>query len=401
MGVGIGSIANTGLKAAMTNMSTISNNISNANTVGFKKSQVNFADIYPGGFSSSGQVAGYGVKIQSINQNFSLGRIDLTGRGLDLCLNTDGFFVEKDSAGQVSYTRAGNLDMDLNGYFVGGSGRIQGYPAVNGQVLASGTLVDLQVSQAPSPAKATSNPSLALNLDASALVPATGSFDSADTTSYNFRSDTTVFDSLGNSYDMSVFYIKSSDNNWTTQVLMDNQSVGSGTIEFQSNGAISTVTGMDNLSWSPTGGATTPQTFSIDLTNSTQYSGDNTIRNNQQDGYQAGVPTGFNVDGSGNINVSYTNGQSQLQGQIALAQFIAPQGLAKTDNMSWLETVDSGNPVFNPGANSGAFSSGMLELSNVDLTEELINLMGAQHDFQANSQVMQTYNQVLQTIENI
>lgn len=400
MGVGIGSIANTGLKAAMTNMSTISNNISNANTVGFKKSQVNFADIYPGGFSSSGQVAGYGVRVQSISQDFSLGRIDLTGRGLDLCLNSDGFFVERDSAGKTSYTRAGNLNMDVDGYFVGTSGRIQGYPAVNGKVTASGTLVDLQVSQAPSPAKPTSKPSLALNLDSSALAP-TASFDPADTTSYNFRSNTTVFDSLGNSYDMSVFYIKSSDNNWATQVLMDNQNIGTGSMEFQSNGAIANVTGMDNLSWSPTGGSTTPQTFSIDLSSSTQYSGDSTIRSNAQDGFQAGVPTGFSIDGSGNVNVSYTNGQTQVQGQVAVAQFRAPQGLVKTDNMSWLETVESGTPVFNADASSGAFSAGMLELSNVDLTDELIKLMGAQHDFQANSQVMQTYNQVLQTIENI
>lgn len=401
MGVGIGSIANTGLKAAMTNMSTISNNISNANTVGFKKSQVNFADIYPGGFSSSGQVAGYGVRIQSIKQDFSLGRIDLTGRGLDLCLNTDGFLVEKDSAGKTSYTRAGNLSMDLNGYLTGSSGKIQGYPAVNGQIVPSGNLVDMQVSQEPSPARATANSAIALNLDASALPPATSTFSATDTSSYNFRSNTTVFDSLGNPYDMSVFYIKTADNDWTTQVMMDTQSLGTGSVQFQSNGAISSVAGMDNLSWAPTGGATSPQVFSIDLSKSTQYSGDNTIRSNEQDGYQAGVPTGFNVDGSGNINVSYTNGQTQLQGQIALAQFIAPQGLDKTDNMSWLETVESGNPVFNPATNAGAFSSGMLELSNVDLTEELINLMSAQHDFQANSQVMQTYNQVLQTIENI
>lgn len=401
MGVGVGSIANTGLKAAMTNMGTISNNIANANTVGFKRSQVNFADIYGGGFADSGQSVGSGVKIQSISQDFSLGRIELTNRGLDLCLNNDGFFVQKDTSGQISYTRAGNLNMDLNGYFTGGGGRIQGYPAINGQISVSGSLVDLQIAQTALPAKATTNPSLALNLDASALPPVSTTFDTTDPTSYNFRSDTTVFDSLGNSYDMSMYYIKTGDNTWDTQVLMGNQSIGTGNLVFQTNGALSSVSGLDNLSWTPSSGAASPQNLSINLANSTQYSGSNVVNSNTQDGFQAGLPTGFNIDADGKVNVYYTNGQTQLQGQVAVATFAAPQGLEQSDNMSWLATSASGAPVLSGDASLGAINSGMLELSNVDLTQELINLMGAQHDFQANAQVEQTYNQILQIIENI
>jgi len=397
--MGMGSIANTGLKAAMTNMEAISNNIANVNTIGYKKSQVNFADVYANSFSNKQQV-GFGVQTQSISQDFSLGRIETTGRGLDLCLSNDGFFVQKNSSGLTSYTRAGRMDLDKDGYFYGASGRLQGYPAVDGAIVASGALTDLQVKDSTFPAKPTSNVAMALNLDAKADVPVTP-FSETDPTSYNHRMDTTVYDSLGKSYTMSVYYIKSSDNNWTTQMQLDNQPIGSGSVTFQSNGTLDTVSGMDALSWTPTGGATSPQNLAISLTDSTQFTGEYKKYSSDQDGYYSGLPLGFNIDGDGLINVTYSNGKSQVQGQVAVAQFRAPQGLSRAENMSWLATLDSGDAQLDPQSNLGVFGAGKVEYSNVDLTEELVSLMGAQHDFQANAQVAQTYNQVLQTIENI
>lgn len=396
--MGIGSIANTGLKAAMTNMEAISNNIANANTVGFKKSHVNFADIYAGGFNQS--YIGFGVKTESLSQDFSMGRIELTDRGLDLSLSNDGFFVQKNGSGQISYTRAGRLELDKDNYFMGASGRLQGYPAVNGTIMPSGTLTDLQISQAQIPAKSTNNASLTINLNAS-TVPPVLPFSDSDPTTYNYRTDTTVYDSLGQSYPASVYYIKSADNSWTTQVYMDGQNIGTGNLSFQSNGSLVSTSGMDNLSWNPTSGAETPQMLSVKFPGTTQYASENKTNTNDQDGYQAGIPTGFDIDKDGLINVYYTNGKNQLQGQIAIAKFQAPQGLARAENMSWQATTQSGDPVFDQDASTGSIHRGTLEYSNVDLTEELVKLMGAQHDFQANAQVAQTYNQVLQTIEKI
>lgn len=398
--MGVGNIANTGLHAAMTNMEAISNNITNVNTVGFKKSTVNFSDIYSGSTGSKSQ-PGLGVQIASISQDFSSSGTQFTGRGLDLSLNNDGFFVQKNSnTGQVSYTRNGQLNVDKNGYLVSAGGRMQGYAAVNGQIMGAGALVDLKIPDSPIPANPTSTSSLTLNLDSNS-VPPTSAFSITNPSSFNYRSDSTIYDSLGQSHTLSVFYVNASSGNWTTQIAVDDVSIGSGSMAFQGNGALASATGMTGLSWSPTTGANTPQALSIDLTGSSQFAASNGIQSNSQDGYPAGSPIGFSFDGSGIVNVSYSNGSTQVAGQVAVATFIAPQGLAQSENMSWLATSDSGNPILNVTAGDGAINAGTLELSNVDLTEELVSLMGAQHDFQASAQVAKTYNQVLQTIEQM
>lgn len=398
--MGVGNIANSGLKAAMTNMESISNNIANVNTIGYKKTRVNFADIYSNSFANSTQI-GFGVRTSSISQDFSLGRFDQTDNGLDLYLGgSDGFFVQRNTNGQTRYTRAGNLELDKDGYLNGISGRLQGYPAVNGSIMATGVLSDLQVSKSMIAANPTSAANLKVNFDSASEIPV-NPFSESDLTSYNGRTDMTVYDSLGKPYQMSVFYIKTSDNNWNAQVLIDDQNIGSGSIAFQGNGAFSSASGLDTLSWTPVGGGNTPQSLNLTVSDSTQYSGDFKTYSKTQDGYEAGIPNGFNIDNNGMINVSYSNGLSVVQGQVAVAQFNAPQGLQRTDNMSWLATGDSGDPLLDPQSSINAIGSGQRELSNVDLTDELVKLMGAQHDFQANAQVAQTYNQVLQTVENI
>lgn len=396
--MGMGSIGNSGLMTSMENMESISNNIANVNTLGFKKSQVNFSDLYSNSMSSTNQV-GFGVQVRSISQDFSGGRVELTGKPLDLSLSNDGFFVQRNAAGQVCYTRAGQMELDQNNYLTGFSGRLQGYPAINGVIVPSGNLTDMQIPNTPMAAKSTSNANLNLNLDASALAP-TNPFNENDPATYNYRSDTAVYDSLGNAHVMSVYYIKSSDNNWSTQIQVDNQSIGAGALAFNSDGTFASETGMTNLSWSPAGGATSPQPLSLTMANSTQF-GSSYSDKSTQDGYQSGIPTNYNIDSDGKLNVYYSNGKSQVAGQVAVARFSAPQGLARTDNMAWLATGDSGNPIFDAAASAGAIDVGKLEYSNVDLTEELVKLMGAQHDFQANAQVVQTYNQMLQTVENI
>lgn len=396
----VGNIANSGLKAALTNMEAISNNIANVNTIGFKKTMINFSDIYAGS-GLGGQSTGLGTRVQSISQDFSTGRVESSSRGLDLRLANDGFFVQKNiSTGLVSYTRAGRMDFDSDGYLTGMAGKIQGYPAVNGKVQETGTLVDLKITNTAIPASATKTAELSLNLDSNASVIA-ASFDANDPATYNYRSDETIYDSLGNSYLMSMYYVKTSDNTWNTQVAVDNSIVSSGTLNFSDVGTLSSATGITGLNWSPGNGALAPQSLDIRLAGSTQFAGQNKVYDHRQDGLTSGQALGATVDNDGKINVYYSNGMSRVEGQIAVAKFHSVNGLSQTDTMSWLATADSGPAMISGDQSKDSIISSSIEYSNVDLTEELVKLISAQHDFQANAQVQQTYNQVLQTVEKL
>lgn len=399
--MGVGSIATSGLQAALSHMESISNNIANVNTIGYKKSYVNFADIYMGSPNGSGNSKlGMGTRVQSVQQNFSLGRIETSSSGLDISLGRDGYFVQKNpGTGLTSYTRAGRLNFDSNGYLKGFGGVIQGFPATNGVVQNTGTLVDMKLPSGAIPAKATSNVSMGINLDSNGTL-ITVPFDIADSKSYNFRSDQTIYDSLGNASVASMYYIKTADNTWSTQLAINDTLVGTGSLTFDNTGKLDTSTGTTGISWTPSNGAA-PGVLNIDLAGSTQYAGANKFNSQSQDGCPSGELAGCSIDSNGCLNVSYTNGISRIEGQIAIAQFKSNQGLAKSDEMSWMPTSDSGQPMIDPQSSQSGFVSNSIEYSNVDLTEELVNLIEAQHDFQANAQAQQTYNQVLQTIEKI
>lgn len=397
--MGIGNIANTGMRSAMSDMEIISNNISNANTVGFKSSRALFGDVYPA--SSAALQVGLGVRLNNIQQNFKAGGVQLTDSPLDLSISTSGFFILKDEvAGQVSYTRAGRFNRDADGRIGIGNRLLQGYPAVNGSISDGGNLVDLTISNNPRGATATSQINSNVNLDANATIPA-GTFDPADADTYNYKTDKEIYDSLGNTYTESTYYVKTADNTWSARVYVDGTSVGTGTVSFDTNGNLSGTTGLDSLSFSPSSGATTPQTFAISLANSTQFAGSNESRRATQDGYPVGKLNGFEIDNDGNVIATYSNQERVLTGKIALANFQSPEGLSNVGNMSWIETSQSGNAIVNPLNSEGNIMQGALEGSNVDLTEQMVNLIGAQHNFQANAQVEQTFNEVMKTIINI
>ena len=398
--MGIQDIANTGMKSSMTNMEVISNNISNANTIGFKKSYTNFADLYPGSGSASSVQAGLGVSIASIRQDFTKGGYQTTDRSLDLSINDNSFFIMRDAGtGQTCYSRAGRFNLDPNGYLLSGNNRLTGYPAVNGKILAP-SLADLKVPTLPVPAKATTEVTGSLNLDSNGAIP-TSTFSVSDPTSYNYATYTNVYDSQGNSAPLSLYYVKTAANEWTVKAEVNGSSAGTGSLVFAADGSLQSATGLSSLSYSPTTGAATPQAFSVTLSGSTQYAGGSSPQPFNQDGYQAGTFSGLNIDNNGVLNVQYTNGQNIQVGQIAVADFQAPEGLMDIGNMCWVQSPTSGNPTITQNSSTNNITAGSLEISNVDLTEEMVNLIGAQHSFQANAQVEQTYNEVMQTIVKI
>lgn len=397
----IGVIATSGMNAAMTNIQEISNNIANSNTIGFKRASVNFADLNSHSLAGSNS-SGLGVKVTSISQDFSVGQIQTTNQGLDLSLNNSGFFIQRDPvSGLSSYTRAGRFSLDNNGYILGLNGRVQGFGAINGVISPTGQLTDMKIPQTPAPPVPTKTSSQVFNLDSAATVPA-NPFSASDPTSYNYRIDSTIYDSLGAANALTVYYVNTGPNAWDAQVFVNGTSLGApGTISFTSDGALDTVTGLNALSWSPTNGANTPQSLALDFTGSTQFSSENQVVSNKADGGPAGLPTGFNIDNNGQINVYYSNGQTIAQGQLAVANFTSPENLARGENMSWTATTLSGPATVNMSSSSNAFNSGSVELSNVDLTQELVSLLSSQHNFQANAQVAQTYNQLIQTVEKL
>lgn len=399
--MGIGNIANTGMRAAMTEMEVISNNIANANTIGYKRSYSTFGDVFPYSAAGASLQPGLGVKLMGINQDFGRGGALYTNNPLDMMIGDNGFFVIKDNnSGVVSYTRAGRYTVDENGYITNGKQRLQGFPASNGVIFAGGSLSDLQISKAPRNATSTKNITEDLNLNAKETVKA-GPFDKSNIDTYNYTTTKTIYDSLGNSHSVSMYYIKTAENNWNAEVFVDDNAIGTGTIEFNTDGTIKTVTGLTSLNFTPNTGAVSPQTINISLASCTQYASDNTTREMRQDGYPVGNLNGYEVDNNGNVIASYSNEERVLLGKVAIAQFQAPAGLANIGNMSWLETSESGSAILNPQNSDKNITSSVVETSNVDLTQEMIALITAQHNFQANAQVEQTYNEVMKTVIQI
>lgn len=393
--MGVGNIANSGMNSAMSEMEYIGNNIANADTPGFKRFSVNFSDI-SGGSGSGIQAPGLGVQVGNVSQDFSFGGVNTTGGALDFCLVPENaFFTIKDtSTGQTSYTRYGKFDFQNGQMIMGGQPNLQimGYPAVNGVLQQTGNLAPIQISQNPQPAKASTAINVNLNLDANASIPSSGSF--------NMQASNTIFDSLGNPYPVKMDFSKTGANTWSVAVSVNGNSVGTGTVTFDSTGHLTSVTGLNALSFNPNSGAASPQALAIDLAGSTQFSGSSFINTNKADGYTTGIYNGYTVDPNGVVTVNYTNG-SIVAGQIALAQFPSMEGLQSIGKMSWAATGSSGNAVYNPQANNGAFKSGVIETSNVNLTQEMMNLIQAQHAFQANAQVAQIYNQTLDVITKL
>lgn len=397
--MGIGNIANSGMKAAMSNMDVISNNIANANTIGFKKSYINFADIYPSGNASAGFQAGLGVSVSSINQDFSPGGYSLTALPYDLSINKGGFFITRDpTSGQVAYTRAGRFNLN-QGYFtsVNGNQRLQGYAAVNNTIPPGSGIGDITINSASIPAQASTKADITLNLDANSVVPSTV-FDPNDQTSFNYQSSVNIYDSLGNQHVVKSYYVKTAANNWDVNVYVDGTSVGTGTLQFTTAGSLSAATGLSALSYSPTTGATSPQTFALNMGTSTQFGNPNNVVSTTPDGYPAGDFTSAEIDKNGMVYMQYSNSQKILAGQLALANFQSPQNLSNIGDSSWTANSASGEPIVNQSNAVGNINVGQLELSNVDLTTEMVSLINAQHTFQANAQVEQTFSEVMQTI---
>jgi flagellar hook protein FlgE len=441
----------SGLNAAQADLKVTGNNIANVGTIGFKQSRAEFADVYATSkFGSATTAIGSGVSLAATAQQFTQGNILFTENNLDMGITGDGFFTMDDVSGNRVYSRNGQFKVDRDGYIVDNSNsNLQGYgvdPLTNN--INTGSVVDLQIINtniAPNP---TSTASIIANVDAGEVVPTLAfSMDSqgtVDPNSYNHTTSFTSFDSLGNPMLTSLFFrkvgpvaggvewdvgIKQVDANGNIFQNMvpppvalpgDPEIINTGVLEtltFLNNGtldpALSGTSGILNYTFDLSapanpvmtvgGGPLSTQSIAIDVNSMTQYGADFGVTDLTQNGYTSGQLSGVDVDESGIITARFTNGQSSNLGQVFLTNFTNNQGLSQLGDNYWGETYASGAGIQNvPGtANAGLINSGALEDSNVDLTGQLINLITAQRNFQANAKTITTADTITQTLIQI
>ncbi|MGI1944929.1 flagellar hook protein FlgE [Shewanella glacialipiscicola] len=389
-------IALSGLQATTQDLNTISNNIANASTNGFRGGRSEFASIYNGGQAG-------GVGVMSTTQNFSQGgSLTYTGRQLDMGIQGEGFFVLKGSDGGAMYARAGMFHKDSEGFITDPVGsRLQGYSVNATGQLQAGNVGDLQVQTGSLPAKSTTKVGLVSNLDAR-VEPIAVAFDPKDINTYHSIGTSSVYDSLGAEHVVTQYYVKTAANEWTVNYTLDGAVLPDTTqLTFDTNGVLNPATTKQSLDLTLSNGATNLK-FDIDFDKSTQYAAKYNNSSLSQDGYTSGELKGVRLDDNGMLYGTYTNGQDQLQGQVVLANFSNPNGLSAVSNNAWVATNTAGQAITGAPASGtmGTVTGGYLEGSNVDTTAEMVNLMTAQRNYQSNAKVLDVNSTMQQALLN-
>ena len=449
----------SGLQNHQTRMDVIGNNISNVNTNGFKRGRVTFQDMISQQMSGAAKPTdelggvnpkevGLGMTVAAIDNIFTQGNLQSTGVTTDLAIKGNGFFILKD--GQESfYTRNGAFSLDSNGTLVNPANgmRVQGWMAeeVNGQMIVktAATPEDITIPVgSKDPARATTNVNFACNLDKNTPVIREGaSLD--DIEKGTWGTEQVIYDTYGNEHKLSVSFTRVPDepNMWQAVVNVDEENgdftqtrIGLGTtdgeqntffVAFDNMGALQYVTDSAGNVSNTEGeiviqaSYTVPesnadeegnphrQTFNINLgtvgswkdtiTQSAQRSSTKAF---YQDGYTMGYLDNFKIDSNGVITGVYTNGTTRTIAQVALATFTNDRGLEKAGDNTFVESNNSGMARIGESgvAGRGSLMSGALEMSNVDLSEQLTDMIVTQRGFQSNAKTIQTADTLLETV---
>ncbi len=452
----------SGMQNHQTRMDVIGNNISNVNTTGFKRGRVNFQDMISqqtvGAAAPTEQIGGVnpkeiglGMTIASVDTIFNQGNLQTTGVSTDLAIQGNGFFVLKNGE-QTFYSRAGTFGVDMDGTLVNpASGmKVQGWMAqeLNGEMVinTAGTTEDLIIPiGSKDPAKATQNVDFACNLDKNTPLIAEGASE-ADIVKATWGTETKIYDSFGNEHMLSVSFtrVPGTDNQWTATVNVDAENaaetqtrVGLGgtdgmentfTVTFDNYGRLASVIDSAGNVSNPEGEIAIAASFTVPGANPdedgnplrqtlninvgtigsmkntiTQSASSSSTKSFYQDGYTMGYLDNFKIYASGIITGVYSNGTTRSIGQIAMASFTNQGGLEKAGNNTYMASNNSGlaNISTSGIAGKGTMLSGALEMSNVDLTEQMTDMIVTQRGFQANSKTIQTADTLLDTVLNL
>ncbi|MBF0492078.1 MAG: flagellar hook protein FlgE [Deltaproteobacteria bacterium] len=403
-----------GINANGVAISTLGDNIANVNTVGYKSSRASFEDIL------AGSQGGLGSRVAGVNQQFGQGGFESTSSTTDLAIDGSGFFVVKNATdGSTYYSRAGQFNVNSDGYLVNPNGeRLQGY-LTNSSNAITAQVGDIQVATTPVPPSKTASVTVVSNLSSNDAAAAT--FDPLNpTATSNFSTGVTVYDSLGNSRLVSVYFRKASTNNWEWYALADggdltsgtpgvNQIGEHGTLVYGTSGALSTTTFVTGSSSQFNFlGATQNQVINFNFGSSTstggtgldgvtQFGSSSVLTNLTQDGYASGSLKSIDITKDGTITGTFTNGASHTLAQVATATFGNEEGLKRVGSNNFQATSDSGAAIVNaPAAGGrGGIVSSSLEQSNVDIASELIKMVVFQRGFSANSRTISAINEML------
>ncbi|WP_272689502.1 flagellar hook protein FlgE [Providencia sp. PROV033] len=414
----------SGLNAASAGLDSIGNNIANSATNGFKGATTSFADMF------AGSGVGLGVNVAAVTQNFKNGPITRTDRATDVAISGNGFFRVQDKNGDVYYSRDGQFLRDKSGNLVNNQGMVvTGYPASvdekgNITVQSGGVPAGMNIPTDMMNAKQSDLAKLTINLNSEDKVK-DKPFDPNkpdDIATYNFSTTMTAYDSQGNTHEISVYFVKDADNKWSAYAKASSETKAEklGELEFDGNGKLMT----EKVVKGPNSGApdTTVQlpttfafpfkglngandgTLQVDLGKTRQQKvSKSSVSAIDVNGYPAGEYTTFKIEDNGLIVANYSNQQKRVVGQIALSAFANPNGLVSQGGNVWAASNASGNPMDGvPGVGQfGKLTSGALESSNVDMSQELISMIVMQRNYQSNAQTIKTQDQMLQTLVNL
>ena len=428
-------IALSGLAAAQKDLDTTANNIANVNTTGFKESRAEFADVYATSIFASGRTkVGDGVTTAVVAQQFSQGALQFTNNSLDLAITGEGFFaLTPDVQSQdLTYTRAGAFKLNKDNFIVDNKGNfLQGFAVdpVTGenQSVSLSTTQPISIPTSAGAPRATNNIFLSMNVDSRELATDAIPFDATDRATYNHSTSVTVYDSLGESHTATTYFRKTTtvppaNAEWETFVVWDDVTslpIQGDNLVFDSSGnfvtppvptvTLAAATLNDPLNGYLTNGAQFATDLIVNFRDAsgvrepTQYASTFDVTNLSQDGTTVGYLTGVDIDAFGRVLASYSNGDSAYLAQVAMVRFANVQGLKQVGNTSWKQSITSGEPIGGQ-ANTGTFgavNASSLEQSNVNLTTELVDLISAQRNFQANSRALEVNSTLQQTVLQI
>lgn len=429
----------SGLSAAQLDLNTTSNNIANANTFGFKESRAEFGDVYSNSlFTNSKTSAGQGVQANKVAQQFHEGSSVYTNNPLDLRVSGTGFFSvakERLIPQQNELTRNGAFHLNKDNYMVTSNEEyLLGYQ-VNQD---TGDVLSYEPTPINIPAefgkpKQTANIEVGVNLPANGELKNPALFDHTDPETYNRSTSSTIYDSMGQSYKMTTYYMKAqiagepntwqsfytvTDKNGEKPINIDggDATAPSGhighTMKFNNDGTLSSLNNGQPIVSQAIGmgdnavdmnGADITQKLSFGLDSATQFAAPFELTKFDEDGATTGFLTKIDFDENGSVLGTYSNGENITLGRVALVRVANEQGLDKKGSTQWDSTQNSGEKIWGE-SNKGSFgtiNNGALEQANIDMTQELVDLISAQRNFQANSRSLEVHNQLQQNILQI
>ena len=412
----------TGLTSQSAAFGNIGDNIANSQTTGYKRVDTSFLDLLTTSTATQNQSGGVIALPQYVNT--VQGTISQTDNPLALAISGQGFFNVSQSTGltangpvfaaQPYYTRAGDFQLDSNGFLVNSAGDyLNGWPVASDGTIDTTALAPIQVSQSVFPPLASSNVTLSANLPPAGSVDATG-------TQIPINSNVSVYDAQGVSHQLTLSFTSSgaNSNGWTVAVTDDaGNTIGGGTLNFasdgtlasvtQSSGSVSTAGAAASLALTtnyPTAGGGT-QTINLDLGTIggtgglTQFAGSSySLRGVSQDGVPAGAYSGVTLQNNGDVVVNFDNGQNRTVAQVPIATFAAPDALQRQNGSAFTATEASGPALTQAAGSNGAGTlvTSSLEASNVDIATEFSQLVVAQQAYSANAKTVSTADMMMQ-----